>query len=135
MGKHIANSIPPPLSNKYPVACNVPDQSFVLHETFPEEAEAVINMLLEWKSVRMNDIPIRVLKFCKSVLSPFLAQTFNLCIRKGTYHKRSKCAQVVPTHKGWQKDLCNNYRPISLLSPINKIFETIHHSRLYSYIE
>ena len=65
VGKHIANSIPHPLSNKYPVAYNGPDQSFVLHETFPEEVEAVINRLLECKSVRMNDIPICILKCVK----------------------------------------------------------------------
>ena len=34
-----------------------------------------------------------------------------------------------------EKDLCNNYRPISLLSPINKIFEKLLYSRLYSCIE
>jgi len=101
--KHIANSIPPPLSNKYPVAYNGPDQSFVLHGTFPEEGEAVINRLFECKSVRMNDIPIRILKLCKSASSPFLAQIFNLCIRKDTYPKSLKCAQVVPIHKGGKK--------------------------------
>jgi len=50
VGKHIANSIPPPGRNKYPVAYNGPDHSFVLHETFPEEVEAVINRLLECKT-------------------------------------------------------------------------------------
>jgi len=135
VGKHIANSIPPLLNNKYPVAYNGPDQSFVLHETFPEEVEAVINSLLECKSVRMNDIPIHILKLCKSGLFPFLAPIFNLCIRKGTYPKSLKCAQVVPIHKGGQKYFCNNYRPISLLSPINKIFEKLLHSRLYPHIE
>jgi len=53
VGKHIANSITPPCSNKYPVAYNGPDHSFVSHETFPEEVEAVINRLVECKSVRM----------------------------------------------------------------------------------
>ena len=91
--------------------------------------------LLECKSVRMNDIPIRILKLCKSALSPFLAQFFNLRIRKGTYPKSLKCAQVVPIHKGGQKDLCNNYRPVSLLSAIKKIFEKLLYSRLYSYSE
>ena len=80
VGKRIANSIPPPLSKKYTVAYNGPDLFFLLHGTFPEEFEAVINRLLECKIVRMNDIPIRVLKLCKSALSPFLAQIFNLCI-------------------------------------------------------
>jgi len=102
VGKHIANSIPPPLSNKYPVSYNGLDQSFVLHETFPEEVEAVINRLLECKSVRMNDIPIRMLKLCKSALSPFITHIFNLCIRQGTYPKSLECAQVVPIHK-WDK--------------------------------
>jgi len=87
VGKHIANSITPPCSNKYSVAYNGPDHSFVLHETFPEEVEAVINRLLECKTVRMNDIPIHILKLCKNALSPFLAQIFNHCIRKGTYPK------------------------------------------------
>ena len=33
------------------------------------------------------------------------------------------------------KDLCTNYRPISLLSTINKIFEKLISSRLYTYLE
>ena len=69
VGKNIANSITPPCSNKYPVAYNVPDYSFVLHETFPEEVEAVINRLVECKGVRMNDIPIHILK-CVKMLYP-----------------------------------------------------------------
>jgi len=135
VGKNIANSITPPCSNKYPVVYNGPDHSFVLHETFPENVEAVINRLLKCKSVRMNDIPVHIRLFCKNALSPFLTQIFNLCMRKGSYPKSLNCAQVVPIHKGGQKDLYNNYRPISLLSLINKIFEKLLYSRLYFYIK
>ena len=46
VGKHIANSITPPCSNKDPVAYNGPDHSFLLQETFPEKVEVVINRLL-----------------------------------------------------------------------------------------
>jgi len=52
----------------------------------------------------------------------------------GIYPQSLKCAEVVPIHKGGQKDVRTNYRPISLLSPINKIFEKIIYNRLYSYI-
>ena len=85
----------------------------------------VINNLLVSKSNMQNDILTHILKLCKNSLSTFLVQIFNLCIREGTYPRSLKCAQVVPIDKGGPKDLCTNYRPISLLSPINKIFEKL----------
>jgi len=105
----------------------------VLHETYTEEVNAVINSLIESKSTRQNDIPIHILKLCNNALSPFLEQIFNFCIKEEIYPQSLKCAEVVPTHKDGQKDVCTNYRPISLLSPINKIFEKIY-NRLYLYI-
>ena len=62
-------------------------------------------------------------------------QIFNLCIREGTSPQSLKCSQVVPIYKGGPKDLCTNYRPISLLSPINKIFEKLIYSCLYTYLQ
>ena len=38
-----------------------------------------------------------------------------------------KFAKVVPSHKSGSKLDLNNYRPIFILSPTNKIFETILH--------
>ena len=96
----------------------------MLHDTCVEEVNMVINNLLVSKSNRQNDIPTHILKLCKNSLSPFLVQIFNLCIREGTYPQSLKCAQVVPIYKGGPKDLCTNYRPISLLSPINKSLST-----------
>ena len=72
----------------------------------------------------------------KNSLSPFMVQIFNLYTREGAYPQSLKCAQVVPIYKGGPKDLCTNYRPISLLSPINKIFEKLIYSRFLSpYLE
>ena len=38
-------------------------------------------------------------------------------------------------HKGDDKDNCNNYRPIALLSNISKIIEKLVHTRLSIYLE
>jgi len=107
----------------------------VLHEATSEDVKIIIDNLLVSKSVRMNDIPIHILKICKQILSPFLAQLFNRCVKSGIYPERLKCAQVIPIHKGGQKNHCTNCRPISLLSPFNKIFEKLLYTRLCSYVQ
>ena len=135
IGQQLASKIPPPVHHAYPVKVNGPKNSFVLHDTFVGDVNMIINNLLVSKSNRQNDIPTHILKLCKNSLSPFLVQIFNLCIREGTYPQSLKCAQVVPIYKGGPKDLCTNYRPIYLLSPINKIFEKLIYSRLHTYLE
>jgi len=71
----------------------------------------------------------------KTVLAPFLSVVFNKCMVKGVYPNSLKVAQVIPVHKKGDESACTNYRPISLLSQFNKIFERILHHRLYSYLQ
>ena len=46
-----------------------------------------------------------------------------------------KIAKVIPLYKEGPKDECSNYRPISLLMHVNKVFEKLIHSRLYSFLQ
>ena len=46
-----------------------------------------------------------------------------------------KSAEVVPIHKAKAKTDISNYRPISLISNIAKIFEKIMYNRLYSFLK
>jgi len=135
IGNQVAAAIISPANKQYLVPCHGPQRSFVLHEATSEEVKIIIDNLLVSKSVRMNDIPIHILKICKHISSPFLAQLFNRCVKSGIYPECLKCAQVIPVHKGGQKNHYKNYRPVSLLSPFNKIFEKLIYTRLYSYIE
>ena len=41
-----------------------------------------------------------------------------------------KMSTIIPLHKGSSKQNLGNYRPISILSPLNKIFELLLHKRL-----
>ena len=113
IGQQLASKIPPQVHHTYPVKVNGPKNSLVLHDTFVEEVNMVINNLLVSKSSRQNDIPTHILKLCKNSLSPFLVQIFNLCIREGSYPQSLKCAQVVPIYKGVQRI----YAPITDPSP------------------
>ena len=62
IGKKLASTIPSPNISSCPIVCSGPEQSFMLHETFTEEVIAVINILIESKSTRQNDIRIHILK-------------------------------------------------------------------------
>jgi len=82
IGNQLAAAIISPANKKqYPVSRNGPQISFVLHEATSEEVKIIIDNLLVSNSVRMNDVPIHILKICKQTLSLFLAQLFNRCVK------------------------------------------------------
>ena len=58
---------------------------------------------------------------------------YNNCIESATYPKILKIGQIVPIYKGGAKDHGCNYRPITLLNPLSKVFEKCLHNRLHSY--
>ena len=44
-------------------------------------------------------------------------------------------AKVILTHKKGDKSECDNYRPISLISNINKRLEKLVHGKLFCFLE
>ena len=64
-----------------------------------------------------------------------LTKLYNYCIEKGTFPDVLKIAEVKPIYKKGPKDICENYRPISLLSPFSTIFEKCIQHRLTQYLE
>ncbi len=60
---------------------------------------------------------------------------FNQSIKEGKFPNQLKVAYVIPIHKAESKLIPSNYRPISILPVISKIFEQLLHSRLIYYLE
>jgi len=56
-------------------------------------------------------------------------------VNQGIYPQNFKCAQVTPIHRSGSEKVCTNYRPISVLSTLSKIFEKLLCDRLYHYVE
>ena len=45
-----------------------------------------------------------------------------------------KSSEIIPIHKKGDTTTCNNYRSISLLSNLSKIFEKLMHTRIYNFL-
>jgi hypothetical protein len=103
-------------------------------ETNAAEIDGIIKTLKN-KKCNINTLPIKFFKFLSPILSILIASLFNLCFTRGIYPSSLKIARIVPVFKSGQKTDIKNYRPISILSTINKIFEKLIHARLTSFFE
>ena len=79
--------------------------------------------------------PTFALKLSKNFIVKPLTYLINLIFKTGIYPNDLKLAKVIPIYKGGDPQNFSNYRPISLLSNINKIIEKCIYSRLYNFIE
>ena len=95
----------------------------------------LINELAIDKALGPYSIPTSFLKLIAPTASTVLAHIFNDCVRNGIYPECLKKATVKPLHKKDSNLEVGNYRPISLLSNINKIFEKLLHYRLVRFFE
>ena len=75
-----------------------------------------------------------MIKICdKSLLKP-LTILFQNSINSSCYPIIWKRSNIIPVHRKNNKQLVNNYRPISLLPIFGKIFEKIIFDRLYNFL-
>ncbi|MES9884415.1 MAG: reverse transcriptase family protein, partial [Sedimenticola sp.] len=71
----------------------------------------------------------------KAVLLPFLSALFNAALNKGYFPDAWGEGHIVPIHKKGNINLVNNYRGITLLSTIGKLFTRILNNRLTNWAE
>ena len=111
------------------------NQSMLLYKISQNEIKNAIKNLKNSNSSGADEITSTFVKLSAPILIPALHGIFNLSLTSGVYPQKLKIAKVVPIHKKGDSTSMNNYRPISILSTINKIFEKILHARLTKYIE
>lgn len=117
----------------------------VMHHSHPKsmfitpigvgEVEDVIKQLKNNKAPGADCVTGEVLKCTAPSVSQPLMFLFNKCLEEGYFPDILKTSSVIPVFKSGDEADINNYRPISLISTISKIFEKLIRQRLYTYLD
>ena len=97
--------------------------------------KVVMNLDLS-KASGPDCIPVVVLKNCEPELSYILAELFNKCLKESCFADCWKVSSVVPVFKNvGERSAAKNYRPVSLLSVVSKVFEKLVNNRIVDHLE
>ena len=137
VGPNLANKLPPAQHSclDFLNVSNTPVTSFAFELVIPNEVKQEISRIPNGKSHGLYSYPTKILKSSANFISSTLAQIINLSIATGVYPKKLKMAKIIPIFKADDNTDANNYRPISLLSNFNRIFEKLIFNRMESFIE
>ena len=81
-------------------------------------------------------IPVGVEKNWESELSCILAELFSKCLKESCFPDCWKVSSVVPVFKNvGERSTAKNYRPVSLLSAVSKVFEKLVNNRIVDHLE
>lgn len=101
----------------------------------PDEVSDVLKSLSVGKACGPDAVNNKILCELASQLSVPLCNLFNASLESSYFPESWKEANVSPLFKSGDPSLVNNYRPISLLSTIGKVFEKIVFKHLYNYLQ
>ena len=81
----------------------------------------------------LNQIPVGIFRKIKETIAPTLIKLINSSFHCGIFPNSMKKARITPIYKKGDPKLCSNYRPISSLPFLSKIYERLMANRIISF--
>ena len=100
-----------------------------------EELEEAMDELSVNAAAGPDGFPAILLKKCRKVLAPPLANIWRMSLQEGIVPLNCKRAYISPIHKGKSRALPKNYRPVALTSHLVKVFEKVIRAHIVSFME
>ena len=94
-----------------------------------------INSLDKRKTTTFNNILTRILVENSDIISPFVTDIYNESKSKSEFPNSLKLADITPAHKNEERILEKNYRPISILPPVSKVFERNMQEQINAFVD
>ena len=110
------------------------DKRFELQPIDDNRVRFLLSKICTSKATGRDMISVRLLKECTEFISYSLCEIFHLSIITGVFPEEWKCSKVIPLFKQSERAYMNNYRPISIIPVVAKVFERIIYDQLYAYL-
>jgi hypothetical protein len=135
VGAKTSAALPPKSDNDstLPEPAIQPPQ-FMLERTTQEEIAKLMRQISPEKASDLYNIKPRIIKDLHTFLSPILTQLFNKSIDESEYPDSLKGTKLIELEKSQEPSSPENYRPISLLPIIAKLFDTLLNNQIMKHL-
>lgn len=116
------------------IVSNAPEEGFAFSKiSLKDVKEAVAHFSSE--AVGEDGIPHSIISKALPFIGPHVVQIFNASLKQGIFPDTWKKAHVIPLKKARAPSSPADFRPISILPLLSKVFEKIVHSQMIQYLE
>ena len=121
--------------NKYCTMSYCNDHTIFMDEATESEITLAIDSLKNNASPGFDAITTNIIKTHHQKLAPISTKLINKLLSSGNFPEILKFSKVVPIHKAGPNNIITNYRPVALISNLEKVIEKFLHSRITSFFD
>ena len=114
--------------------CNVKDNMFKFSVVSEEEICKLLTAINPCKATGQDGISAKFIRDSAQVITESIAYIINLSLAQSKVPNEFKTARVIPLYKKGEKCKEGNYRPVSILPVISKVFEKVVFNQVNVYL-
>lgn len=107
--------------------------NFDFQYTDPHEIIKIFKSLKVKNTEDLWGTSVKVMQSVIHIVAPYLAVVFNNCVDECVFPDLMKYSKVIPLFKSGSKSDPGNFRPISVLPVLSKVFEKIMLNQMLHY--
>lgn len=106
-----------------------------IHRISSDQVAEAIRRLPSKRSFGPDLIPVYIIRGCGDLLLVPLVHLFNLSLSSKCFPDCWKVTKITPLHKKNARFEVSNFRPVSILSSVAKVFEIILHNHIFAHMK
>lgn len=135
IGPNLASQIKSTIGNSHKdYLLNHVTHKFNLQSVSSETVKEIIDKLKNKTSSGIDKLSNKLLKVIKDEIAEPLKIVINQSFKLGIFPDKLKVGKIIPVYKKGDNRIFSNYRPISILPSVSKVFERVVHNQLHQYL-